>query len=191
MDDDFINWTPEHCKRNIHIYQKTKAEEMFALLLARYDRFLIKLARNFYKQFCGRVPFEDLHHSAIIGFGNAMAHFRQEAPSRLIMAEIKAYVKSELNARYMNSVRFNPAGLMEDQKDEQNSETLLETLVRAYFIMSADFLSKNDTDLLDMKFYQGIKFKEIGQKFGITEQGAAQRYKKIIAKIRKKIKSSE
>ena len=191
MQDDFINWTPEHVKRNIHAYQQTKNEEMFSLLLARYDRFLMKLAHNFYKQFYGRVPLEDLYHSAIIGFGNAMDHFRQEAAAGLIMAEIKAYVKSELNARYKNSLEFDPVGLMGDQRDVQNSEALLEAVLNANLIMSADFLSKDDKDLIDMRFCQGMKFKEIVQEFDITEQAAAQRYKKIIAKIRKKIKFGE
>ncbi len=187
MDDDFINWTPEHCKTNIHEWQKTKDEELFSLLLAKYDRFLVKLAWNFYDKFCGRVSLEDLYHTAIIGFGKAISHFKQHTLARLIMAEIKAYVKSEIEARYKSELTLNPVGLMADSGDEIN----LEARLNADFIMNSDFLSKEDKELLEMKFYQRMTFKEIGQTFGITEQGASQRYRRIRSEIRKKIKPGE
>ena len=83
---DFTNWTPEHCKRVIHKYQETRDEKLFDLLLLKYDKYLVKLAWRYRNRL--NVSLEDVYHTAILGFGNAMAQFKPDAPAFIIMKVI-------------------------------------------------------------------------------------------------------
>src|SRR5665213_1276875 len=97
--EDWVNWTPDHCKRKIHEYQRTKNEKTFDLLLAKYDKYLVSLAWDF-KSRVQNIDLEDLYHSAVLGFGTAISRFKTQAPSSLIIAVIKAYVKEELEQKF-------------------------------------------------------------------------------------------
>jgi RNA polymerase sigma factor (sigma-70 family) len=184
--DDFTSWTPEHCKRIIHEYQHTKNKELFNLLLARYDKYLVKLAWHYQKHFIS-VPLEDLYHSAIVGFGEFLVQFKQQAPSRLIMAVIKAYVKTEIEARYRSKQEYEISNFKSNNEDEHS----LDDIMDAHSILGSSFLSEKEKNLLMLRFEENMTFREVGKKFGITEQGAWQRFKKIVGKIRRVMRKEE
>lgn len=183
QQEDWINWTPEKCKQKILEWQKTKNDELFSYLLAKYDRFLLKLVWGCRKQF-SNVPLEDLYHSSVVGFGEALTQFKQQAPTRLIMAVIKAYVKTEIEARYRSKQEYESNSYRRTEEDVINQDTILD----ANFILNSDFLSDKERAFLRLRFDGSMTFKAIGLKYGITEQGASQRCKKIINKIQRKIK---
>ena len=181
--DDFVNWTPEKCKQRIHEWQKTRDKDLFSLLLARYDKFLLKLAWKYHKQFYG-VSVEDLYHSAIVGFGEALVQFKNQAPTRLIMAVIKAYVKNEIDSRYMNKHGYEVSSFERTNKEEPNPDDVMD----ANFILNSSFLSEKERAFLRLRFEENMTFKAIGTKFNISEQATWQKYKKIISKIQRELK---
>lgn len=184
--EDFTNWTPEHCKRVIHEYQKTKDKELFSLLLAKYDKFLVKLALKT-KRRLREVPLEDLYHSAIIGFGMALSKFKQRAPAQLIIAVIKAYVTSELDSRYINRRPEEPKKLRQQQYETVDPNDLLD--VR--FIMDSEYLSAREKEVLTLRFEEDMSFSEIGDKLGMCRQSAHKYLDRVLEKIRVETRSKE
>ena len=180
--DDFTNWTPEHTKSIIHTYQNTKDEELFSLLLAKYDRYLVKISWKFHKQL-NDVPLEDLYHSAIVGFGIAITQFKPQASAGVIMAVIKSYVRREIEAKYISKRSEEIQGFCTPIQDIPNPDDTLD----AYFILNSDYLSKDDKELLALRFEENMPFNEIGKRLGVCRQWASKRLEKILNKIRKEI----
>lgn len=176
--DDFINWTPKHCKRIIHEWQITKDERLFSLLLAKYDRYLIKISWGFHKKI--GVTLEDLYHSSIIGFGIAMTKFEHDDGAGMIMAVITSYVKREIESRYITRKPNESKELQVAQLNPVNSADILDSQM----IMNSDYLSSSDKKLLSLRFEEGMSFKKIGEHLGICTRAASKRVLKVLERIR-------
>jgi len=181
---DFVNWTPETCKAFMLEYQRTKDEEIFSYLLAKYDKFLLKLAWGMKKR-VREIPIEDLYHSAIVGFGNAVLQFKPKAPSSLIMAIIKAYVKREIESKYISHNVGDEINIYYSiWKDEPNPKYAID----AVDILNSEILSKEEKDLLTLRFEDNMPFKDIGKQLGVCRQCVSNRLHRVINKIREYLK---
>jgi len=179
---DFTNWTPEHCKRVIHKYQETRDEKLFDLLLLKYDKYLVKLAWRYRNRL--NVSLEDVYHTAILGFGNAMAQFKPDAPAFIIMKVICAYVKREIEAKYITIKTEEPVGLLENAPVvTRPSDDALE----AHFIFNAPYLSVKERELLSLRFEKGMSFFEMGEVIGVSRRAVSRRLAKVIAKVKNEI----
>jgi RNA polymerase sigma factor (sigma-70 family) len=186
QQDDWVNWTPDHCKRKIHEYQVTKDKELFSMLLAKYDKFLLKLTHSFNKQFYD-VTLDDLYHSAIVGFEDALIKFKQQAPSRLIIAIIKAYVKREIEAHYRDMQKYENKSYRKTEDDDLDPDDTMD----ASFILNSYFLNDNERAFLKLRFEDNMSFEEMAKSTGLCRQSVSTRLKKILNKIRKRIEREE
>lgn len=89
------------------------------------------------------------------------------------------------------------ACLKEERKQHMADVSLSQTdgIERANMRMELEYLtqdlSEDELCMLEMRVLQNASFEEIGKKFGIERAGACKRYKKILAKIRKKCENEE
>jgi RNA polymerase sigma factor (sigma-70 family) len=182
--DDFTNWTPEKCKRKIHEWQETEDKELFNLLLAKYDKYLIKLSWDFHKR-VKEEGLEDIYHSAILGFGNALRQFKAQAPSLMILAVIKAYVRRELEHRFTRK-------RLKEFKDYHvpisgHVPVDYKEVIDVNLVLSSSFLSDKERQLIKLRFNDNMSIEDIGKSFGLCRQSVSTQLDKTLAKIRKRL----
>jgi RNA polymerase sigma factor (sigma-70 family) len=184
--DDFTNWTPNKCKQKIHEYQQTKDKDLFSLILAKYDRYLVKLSWEFWERIRWE-ELEDIYHTAIIGFGAAIAKFKVQVPSDFIIPVIKAYVKREIEKTYITKKSGERKGYKpEDVEDLRfDFEDRSSDGIDLSFILN-ELVPPEEKELILLRFEENMSLKEIGSRIGLSQSRVSEKIKMVLEKISKK-----
>jgi len=198
MFEDFINWTPEKCKKLILEYQQTKNKDLFSLLLARYDRYLVNLVWKFRKNysFLANESGAELYQIAVVAFAKFLEKFKKKASSQLIIPVIKAYVKAAFFSaynykRYEYNSEVNPSvfGFFQDENDKDKEEVEnLENRLAVHFLLKSQVLTKKEKALLKMRFIKGLTLRQIARKRHKSKVFVHKRIKKCLTKLKKEVK---
>jgi len=193
MIPDFTNLSLEKCKELVLGYQKTKDPNIFNLLLARFDKYLIYLIYNYNKYVTflkGEVP-QDLYHTSIIGFSKAITVFKEDLPARMLVLRIGSYVVSELKQTYSYKIKeilFDEGELnngidnFTSPSYEYNKEI---NNISVNLILSSPILNDCERELLKMKYYEGFTYHEICVKTKLCYSVVFKRVQTALKKIRK------
>ena len=184
---DFINFTQEHCKKIMLEYQTNKDSESFHLLLAKYDRYLLKVIYDFQRR-CTSLRVEslqELYHTSIMGFHKAILSLKEEDPSKYLCNHIQAYVVSELKQTYIPSltdrklkeVLFTP-------KESKEVEDLLNH-ISADMLLNSKVITGEEKKLLKMYYLKGLCLREISDKVKRSEYYIWDKLQKAKEKLQK------
>ena len=189
MLEDFQNFSMERCKALILEYQKDKKEEQFALLLARFDKYLLHVIyelRSRWK-YLQSEELQELYHTSILGFHKGLIAFKPHVPVTMIIPVLKAYIKSEMVINYS----YKGKEICFEQVPETDPQTAVENNMSALLVLSSiakrKDLSQKEKDLIQMRFGEELSVKEIAMKYGVTRGAIYQKLNKILKKIRKGI----
>jgi len=182
--EDWVNWTPEKCKQKIHIWQKTKDTLLFDLLLCKYDKYLLKLSWEYQKRL-RELELREIYHTAILGFNSALIRFKLSAPSTLIIAVIKAYVRREIENKFISKRTEGTSESLDLQED--NTLVNREDILDAYFIINSECLSNEERELILLRFDQRLSLHQISRKLMICESWVSDKLKAVLKKVRKKL----
>ena len=191
--DDFINFTPEHCKRLMIEYQETRDYEIFHTLLAKYDRFILSVIYKFQRK-CWSLQEEelqDLYHTGIVGFVKAITSMKETTEAKFILNHIKAYVVRELKMAYLPN---HPEPSIEDNilhiLPPDNTEDF-QREVTAHMLIESGVITKRERQLLNLYYFEGLSVRKIGKRYRTCHSVIVDRLKKIRHKLRMLINSSD
>jgi len=191
VQEDFINWNPEKCRELILRYQKTQDNELYTLLLAKYDRYLISLVSTLKRRYkyLRNEPLIDLYHTAIIGFSKALTKLKPVVTPGLVIHVIKAYVKAEIRKEF-ESRKYEMGKEIEESMESRNSFkefTKMTDSISVHLITSSSVLTKSERLLLSLRFSDDLTLREISDKTKKSPQSVHYAIKQILKKLHSRI----
>ena len=184
--DDFINFTPAHCKRLMLAYQETRDYELFHTLLAKYDRFILRVIYKFQKKVWSLQDesLQELYHTGIIGFVKGITSMKETTEARYILNHIKAYVVRELKMAYLpNHPEPTITEFVLHLKSPDDTEEF-QREVSVHMLLDSDAVTKKERDLLNLYYFDGLTTRELGKKFNVHHSAIAKRLKKTRNKLK-------
>lgn len=167
MIPDFTNLTHPQMKELILQYQKERKPEQFALILLKYDKYILYVVHELIRRRFNlkNEDIQDLYQIGILGFHKGILAFKAYVDPNLLILVIKAYIKAEIKQNYRykeNEVHLEvfPNLLVSDQKEKIFAKLFLE------HILSSDQFNKNDKEILRMKFQEDATAQEIADALG-------------------------
>jgi RNA polymerase sigma factor (sigma-70 family) len=187
MIPDFQNWTPEHCKEIIVEYQETKNPELLAILLARFDRYILYVIYEMRKKspYLWDEEVQDLYHTGILGFHKGILAFKPHLKSFFIILVIKAYVKSELKQFYSYKNRETVCEELPTVADFGDTERQLDANLLFDFVEKSEDLLDREKELLKLRFKEGKTVEDIAQIVGLAEITIYHRLERVVKKLKK------
>jgi RNA polymerase sigma factor (sigma-70 family) len=187
MIEDFINFSQEKCKRLILEYQQTKEERIFHLLLAKYDRYILKVIFEFQRK-CPSLRIEklqELYHTGIIGFSKSLRSFKEKSDSKYICNHIKCYVISELRNEYIKTE--SDRKILEELRRRQSNQEPEnhEWDLSVKMMLESKSLSKRDRRVLKYRYVDGLKLVAIGKKMNCHHTTIMDYLKKALKNLKK------
>ena len=87
-------------------YQSTGDENIFAVLLAKYDELLLRTMYNYKRanKFMCRDPLQESYHIAIIGFSNCIKSVPSTVNPNMMPARIIRYIEAAFRSAYKSQV---------------------------------------------------------------------------------------
>lgn len=164
MIEDFINFSQEKCKTLIMEYQTTKEKRVFHLLLAKYDRYILKVIYEFQRK-CPSLRSEslqELYHSGVIGFARGIKAFKPTTEARYICNHIKAYIKSEIRKQYIETKsdrKILEALRFQAEHEQKGGNFTLPFLM----LIESKYLNARDKKVLKLKYVDELTTTEIGK----------------------------
>jgi RNA polymerase sigma factor (sigma-70 family) len=196
MIEDFINYTQPRCKELILKYQVDLDPGIFRILLAKYDRYILKVIYDYKKkyQFLSAESMQELYHTGIIGFSKCLVSFTSSIKPHNICPHIRSYVISEIKQHYFKKDGAVKAeNIVRDQVGERSlvDSSLDEMLSRISIEMILEHkkLTRKEKRLIKLRYIKQYTIIDVAKKTKIHHTTVMQQLKKIIQKIRKLIKS--
>jgi len=187
MLKDFQNFSMERCKALILEYQEERKEEQFALLLARFDKYLLYVIHELRRKwkYLQSEELQELYHTSILGFHKGLIAFKPHLPVTMIIPVLKAYIKSEMVINYS----YKDKEICFGQGSEIDLQTTTENAISASLVLSfiaeREDLSQKEKDLIKMRFEEELTIKEIAVKHNVTVGAIYQKLNRTLKKIRK------
>ena len=209
MIEDFCNFSPEKCKDLIIKYQQTNDEEIFALLLAKYDLYIVKNVSRLKKNYkhLQNEDIKELYHIGIIAFSNTLKKFNPNSNCNFIMIAIKRSIEKEIARYYKYKINEGiiPRYLDDDFVKKSSYKSLLfkyreselgdfdkvSDKISFSIITSSHILSDHEKQLLELKFIQGKVSEDISKILDIPSSTIRYQIRGAITKLRKALKKSD
>jgi RNA polymerase sigma factor (sigma-70 family) len=191
MIEDFINFSQEKCKSLILEYQITKEQRVFHLLLAKYDRYILKVLYDFQRK-CPSLRSEslqELYHTGVIGFARGIKAFKPTTESRYICNHVKAYIKSEVRKQYietksdrkiLETLRFQA-----EQEQKEGNFTL-----PFLMLIESKCLNTKDKKVLKLRYIDELTTTEIGKRLKCHRTTVSVYLKQAVNKLKKAAKDN-
>lgn len=164
--EDFINFAPTTCKRKMLEYQRTGDPQLFHILLARYDRYILTVIYGLQRKVftLRNEPLQELYHVGILGFVKGILAMKETTDAKYICNHLKAYILSELKQTYLpNHPEPNASEyIMNTSTHTSPNETYRK--VSAHMLMESEVLTEKERKLLDMYYFQGLTMRDISKK---------------------------
>ena len=197
MLEDFQNWSLEKCREVMLEYRETRDPKTFNILLARFDKYILYLINNYRRQtkfLAGEDP-QELYHIGILGFYRCLLSGNTTTSAKYLLLRISSYVVTELRRRHIHKVRekLNSNSIEDIQEENQvdfqeraveNHESYLNTL-SADLLLEALCLTKHESRLLRLKYYEGKTFRQVAREVGLAYSTVYIHITKALAKLKK------
>lgn len=167
-------------------YKVSNSEITFGKILKRVDHLLLStIHKHVRRRSLMNIELRDLYHSAIVGLGRAARTSPDnEAPEKVI-ARIVSYVRLEIDNDYWKKNKLNEEFFVpfDDNKDvEDNNVLSVYDKIESIFVyellekaVHEGVITKDECDsFVGRKVYER-GYKEIGEKLGLTRDGARKR----------------
>lgn len=181
-------------------YQETRSHVVFAKILFRVDKLLLKTIHIHIKrkpQLKG-VEFRDLYQTAIIGLADAVLTVKEDEKGPKIIARIIAYVKSNINTlynpnlksfcRYLKTSKYliyrNDYGEIEISSDVEKLAEL--ALLRDKYVdmLMYKIVTKDEFELVIRHFGYGMKYRDMGKLYTCPESTMREKVLRVLDKIK-------
>jgi RNA polymerase sigma-70 factor (ECF subfamily) len=147
----------------LFVYKRTGEEELAADLVSQvFLKALMNLPKYQYKG----VPFSAWLYR--IASNEVSQHFRDKKGDRVVSIETKSAVKA------LRDLSEN----MDDGEAEKLIRTMMETIRE---------MDPEDVQIIELRFFEGRPFLEVGYILGITENNAKVRVYRILERVKKKM----
>jgi len=190
MLKDFQNFSMERCKNLILEYQQERKEEQFALLLARFDKYILYVIyelRSRWK-YLRDEELQELYHTGIIGFHKGILAFKPHVSVKMVIPVLKAYIKGEMGIVYS----YKDKELCCENPPSSNNVEGIEDNLTAKLILSSSAvkgLAEMDRNIVKLRFCEDLSVQEIADKYNVTKSAIYYRLKKTLTKLKKVIKN--
>ena len=188
----------EILKGIINKYQNSDSEVYLQQILERIDNLILVtiVKERKWRPYLKDVPYKDLYHYGIIGAITGIKSIPKQEEIRYIPARVVAYIKAQLRKSYKHHLR-EVTNLMDD--DENNPIIPVRTaqdhqeqsIIEARDVKhTIDNLYRNgkvsdfDMWIINRRFYDGLKFREIAALLTIPLPTAWHKYSNTLTKIR-------
>jgi RNA polymerase sigma-70 factor (ECF subfamily) len=184
-----------------HLLQKYQAGDQAALnsLLKRYLPWIEdKVRKNLYTQLRNKARTEDYAQDVILKFIESGPRIKISDPDHfraLLYTIVERTLKDKhrwFSTHRRNFLREKP-GLSESVLNLDPPKNLVETPSKvaqrheesAWVVLGMDLLDPPDRDLLVLRKFEGLKYKEIGERLGISPEASRKRHDRAIAHLDK------
>lgn len=158
-------------------YQATGDEEIFGILLAKYDDLLLKTLYEYQRLniYMRMDPLQELYHIAIVGFSAALKVIPpKESPSKL-PAWIKAYVRHALDNAYKPQVNdkilYRNRHWMNLESNHDKTYNNVENNIDVQVLLKCRRLSDKERKVLKLSFLNDMTLNEISEQMdSLTRQ---------------------
>jgi RNA polymerase sigma factor (sigma-70 family) len=183
----------------IREFQQTGGSEEFLKVLFLIERLILRMIhqerRKSYS--LNRLDLEDLYQIGVISLYEALAKFRIELSSIYSLPRyLQGYLKKNLWKYAKAENRYICCGLQigrfvksntchqaaDKQREHRQREWLIEDALRR--LKEGKGLSTEDEAMLKMRYEEGLKYKEIAEKAGRSEECVKKRVLRLRAKIK-------
>jgi len=194
--EDIPNMSLARSKELMLEYQKTRDPELFSLLLAKFDKYIIHLVHKFKKSYeiLENEGLQELYHTAILGFHKALMGMKEKHQPEYMFLFFTAFVKYELRRAYEYKVRevSYEAALTEAKTTEgTHLAHKMEDMITEFDItimrevLNSQVLTEADKIYVELRYKKGMTYGEIGKVLVITDTQAHNRGRNLLRKIRK------
>jgi RNA polymerase sigma factor (sigma-70 family) len=194
--EDIPNMSLARSKELMLEYQETRDPALFSLLLAKFDKYIIRLVHKFKKSYeiLEDEGLQELYHTAILGFHKALMGMKEKHKPEYMFLFFTAFVKYELRRMYEYKVRevsyevaVTEAKVTEGEHlshkmDEMFTEFDL-TIMRE--VLNSQVLTEADKIYVELRYKKGMTYGEIGKVLVLTDTQAHNRGKNLFRKVRK------
>ena len=186
MIPDFINFTLDHCKKLILEYQETRDTDLFNILLARFDRYILYVVHNMRKSYSylRNEEMQDLYHTGILGFHKGICAFKSSSESFFVPLVIKLYIKSELGEFYSYKDKEKGCDVLPDVPAIEETEKDLELRLLFDFIEKSKDLNEKEKMLLNLRYKEGKTVREISGILGKLEVTIYKRLSRVVKRLK-------
>ena len=191
--EDIPNMSLQRSKELMLEYQNSHDARIFSVLLAKFDKYLILLVHRFkgkYKVLADE-ELQELYHVAILGFHKAIMGIREKHIPEYLFLFFTAFVKYELRTTYqykIQEVSYDEMVEKSTNVEQGSSEGLNRTLTEFDLDIMRETLAKYeiepfDAQLLEWRYVEGLTFREIGLKIGMSKMAAWKKVHAVITKL--------
>lgn len=184
-----FNFSLRDALKMILEYNKTKDNELFLSLLAKFDMYLIYVAHKlkFKYSVLQYEEMQDLYHIAIIATSKAFKTVRASDDPETIPARIQAYIKAEVRRIY----RYKYKEELLPQTEGKTSRWDLDQHVSNIDledILKLSGLTEEEKGVVQLRFLGGYSYNEIQNSLGLTKMKIRWRLKLALSKLSKFIR---
>jgi RNA polymerase sigma factor (sigma-70 family) len=195
MIPDFTNLTVEKCKEIALEYQKTRNPELFNLLLAKLDTFIVYCIKKYkkYVWFVRDETMQELYHTALIGVHKGVLTFHEEDNPSSLLWRIKNYLMEELRQEYNYKIEEKEG--LEDEKgekhffqnkaieefDKHQKKLFISTLMYSHII------NEYEKKLLRLRYLEELTIEEVSKEIGHVYSTTWIHLDLVIKKLKEKI----
>lgn len=176
--------------------------------IRRHSNTAIVIARGFCRKLPKSVPREDIEQAALIGlFEWKRNHPNEEDPGWMggLRTRVRGSIVDELRRQdwlprytrrdhgHLRVVGFDDVDTDWDAKWASSAasvESALETKQEFEEAMRAPLLPR-DAEVLDLHYFRGVKFRDIGEHLGVSEPRISQLHSRAIGKMRAHLEGNE
>jgi len=200
---DFHNFSLEECKRLIIEYRKTRDTDLFHLILARFDKYILYSINNYkkYTSFLHDENPQEVYHTGILGFHKALLSTSERTPINRLLLKISTYINSELKQMYGYKIKEgNRSTNITDTLEELDRRDLDNFFTTSFYnheknlkqisvncILSTNHLTDHERHLLYLKYFEDKTFHEIAKEEKLAYATVYNHITRALTKLRKYI----
>ena len=182
---DFVNFTKEQCKELMLEYQETRDYEIFHVLLARYDRFILDVIYKFQRKVwsLSEESLQELYHTGILGFVKAILAVKEDFDADYLCNRIRSYIISELKQEYLHRNHTDKIRelILIDPPDDDTANFQRELSMK--LLLESSILSISDKNLLKSHYFDEKTTRNIAKELGVCQATVVIRLRKAREKI--------
>jgi RNA polymerase sigma factor (sigma-70 family) len=172
--------TQEECKEYILRYKKYDHKEVVPILVAQYDKFIVKFMFSYRKRFIyvREVPLQELYNTAVTAMLGSFKVCPDDIDPKWLPKYIQAYVTASFRSTYSYKTLEHK---YKDRRDIDFISRVREYETELYdnasrvdcdkidvdHLLQMDILSGEEKEVIKHKFLKGMSLRETGETLGI------------------------
>lgn len=186
MIQDFTNYDLKKIKEMIANYQKTKNPDIFNLLLAKFDRYILYVLYEMKKSYAylKNEEMQELYHTGILGFSRGVKAFKLYLDVSMILLVIKAYIKAEVKQTYAYKNKEMNCNLPFVCVSPDISLMNKDAFLLREIIFSSDLLTDREKEMIKLRFFEELDVKDIAKKLDMVVPTLFKQLNRLMVKIK-------